>query len=137
MNTRKSYRIGQVTELLGISADTLRYYERLGLLAPVQRSPAGIRLYAGPDLSRLRFIQRAKSMNFSLSEIAQLLEMRADPQHARVEVRELTRHKLQEVKAHLDQLNTLHNELSLLLNLCMGSEDGCPIIEDLDKTGPA
>jgi len=137
MNTRKSYRIGQVTELLGISADTLRYYEKLGLLAPVQRSPAGLRIYTGPDLSRLRFIQRAKSMNFSLSEIAQLLEMRADPQHARVEVRELTRHKLQEVEAHLNQLKTLRNELTLLLNLCMGSEDGCPIIEDLDKTGPA
>ncbi len=133
MSQRDCYRIGQVTGLLGISADTLRYYERLGLLAPVQRSPAGIRIYAGHDLSRLRFIQRAKSMNFSLAEIAQLLEMRTDPQHARAEVRELTRHKLKEVEAHLDQLNTLHNELTLLLNLCMGSEEGCPIIEDLDN----
>ena len=127
------YRIGRVTRLTGLSADTLRYYERLGLLAPVCRTAAGIRLYSDADLSRLRFIQRAKTMGFRLDEIGRLLEMRADPQQARDEERQLTRRKLQEVERRLADLETLRRELTLLVNLCQGAEAGCPIIEDLGK----
>ena len=127
------YRIGKVTRLTGLSADTLRYYERLGLLAPIYRTAAGIRLYSDADISRLRFIQRAKTMGFRLDEIGRLLEMRADPQHARDEVRQLTRRKLQEVERRLADLETLRRELTLLVNLCQGAEGGCPIIEDLGK----
>lgn len=72
-------------------------------------------------------------MNFSLGEIAQLLEMRGDPQHARNEVRELAGQKLAAVEEQLQQLDTLRRELTLLVNLCRGAEDGCPIIEDLEK----
>ncbi len=129
----KSYRIGDVTKLLGISADTLRYYEKIGLLAVINRTVSGIRVYIECDLSRLRFIRRAQKMQFSLKEIAELLKMREDPQHARDEVRLLTRSKLSEVEEHLDDLQFLRNELQLLLNLCTASEDGCPIIEGIDE----
>lgn len=126
-------RIGEVTKLLGISADTLRYYEKIGLLPPIGRTDSGIRVYEQRDLSRLRFIRRAQKMQFSLREIAELLNMREDPQHARNEVRILTRNKLNEVEEHLVDLQFLRNELQLLLNLCIASEDGCPIIESIDK----
>ena len=86
-----------------------------------------------PNLSRLRFIQRAKSMNFSLQEIGQLLEMREDPRHARYKVRDLTHRKLEEIEEHMESLKTLRNELKLLVNLCQGAEKGCPIIDDLDR----
>ena len=128
----KSYRIGDVTKLLGISADTLRYYEKIGLLPAINRTDSGIRVYLERDLSRLRFIRRAQKMQFSLKEIAELLKMREDPQHARDEVRVLTRSKLSEVEEHLDDIQFLRNELLLLLNLCTASEDGCPIIESID-----
>ncbi len=134
-DTKVRYRIGDVTEQLGISADTLRYYEKIGLLPPIFRSTSGMRAYDGQDLSRLRFIQRAKAMNFSLAEIRQLLEMRADPRHARDEVRELTRRKLAEIDAHIQSLGKLRNELELLTNLCQRAEAGCPIIEGLDCHG--
>lgn len=127
------YRIGDVTRLIGLSADTLRYYEKINLLRAVGRSASGIRAYDERDLSRLRFIQRAKAMNFSLDEIAQLLEMREDPQHARNDVRELTHRKLEEVEGHMEELDTLRKELTLLINLCRGTGAGCPIIEDLDN----
>lgn len=127
------HRIGDVTRLTGLSADTLRYYEKIKLLRPVGRLASGIRVYDERDLSRLRFIQRAKAMNFSLDEIAQLLEMREDPQHARDDVRELTHRKLEEVESHMEELDTLRKELTLLINLCRGAEAGCPIIEDLDS----
>ncbi|WP_456372252.1 heavy metal-responsive transcriptional regulator [Thiolapillus sp.] len=125
-------RIGEVARETGLSVDTLRYYEKIGLLeAP--RTTAGIRVYGRKELSALHFIQRAKSMNFSLEEIASLLEMRADPQNARDDVRALTHRKLKETERQLEQLRSLRNELTLLVNLCRGAGDGCPIIEDLEK----
>lgn len=130
-----SYRIGDVVKLLGISADTLRYYEKIGLLPAINRTESGIRVYLDRDLSRLRFVRRAQKMQFSLKEIAQLLNMREDPQHARDEVRILTRNKLTEVAEHLEDLQLLRNELQLLLNLCTASEEGCPIIEGIDRDG--
>jgi len=72
-------------------------------------------------------------MRFRLREIAELLNMREDPQHAREEVRSLTGKRLAEVEEHLDDLQYLRNELRLLLNLCNASEDGCPIIESIDR----
>lgn len=129
---RVEYRIGDVTRLTGLSADTLRYYEKIDLLPPVSRTASGIRVYTDKDISRLHFIQRAQKMNFSLAEIASLLKMREDPQRARKSVRELTSAKLTEVESRLNEITTLRNELQLLLNLCQASEDGCPIIESID-----
>ena len=128
----KSYRIGDVTKLLGISADTLRYYEKIGLLPAINRTVSGIRVYHERDLSRLRFIRRAQKMKFKLKEIAQLVNMRDDPTHARDDVRILTRQKLDDVEEHLADLQFLRNELQLLLNLCTASEEGCPIIEGIE-----
>ncbi len=126
-------QIGDVSTLLGVSADTLRYYEKIGLVPAIARTDAGIRVYVERDLSRLRFIKRAQKMQFSLREIAALLKMRQDPQHARDEVRVLTGHKLDEIRERLEDLQVLHNELQLLMNLCSASKDGCPIIESIDN----
>ncbi len=130
-------RIGGITRKLGISADTLRYYEKIGLFPRVNRTVSGIRLYSDRDISRLQFIKRAQKMNFSLAEITDLLKMREMPQQAREEVRTFTQRKLGEVEAHLKDLRILRNELQLLLNLCAGTQDGCPIIEGIDqRTAP-
>ncbi len=126
-----TYRISEVSRKINLSADTLRYYEKIGLLPPVSRNSAGIRVYDDQDLSRLGFIRRAQTMNFSLAEIGQLLEMRTSPQNARNEVRELTQRKLLEVEKNLGELGTLRDELQLLVNLCQGSEEGCPILEGI------
>jgi DNA-binding transcriptional MerR regulator len=128
------YRIGDISKQLGLTADTLRYYEKISLLPKVSRTASGIRVYGDKDISRLKFIQRAQKMNFSLAEIASLLQMREDPQHARSEVRELTHKKLAEIKSHLQDLTTLRDELTLLSNLCAGSEEGCPIIEGIEDS---
>ncbi len=124
--------ISEFSQLTGLSPDTLRYYEKIGLLPRIKRDSGGRRRYSEQDLSRLRFIQRAQKMNFTLAEIADLLSMRENPNRARDEVRLLTRRKLDQVEEHLQALTTLRNELTLLLNLCRGSEDGCPIIEDIE-----
>lgn len=127
------YRIGEVTEQLGLTADTLRYYERIGLLPKVSRNGAGIRLYNEQDLARLRFIQRAQKMDFTLAEIAELLSMREAPQRARKRVRELTARKLAEVESRLTELKKLRDELALLMNLCAAGGKGCGIIKAINK----
>jgi len=130
---QKSYRISDIAARTGFSPDTLRYYEKIGLLKGVNRTPSGLRCYSERDLSRLRFIQRAKTMDFSLEEIARLIEMREDPQHARYEVRALAHQKLASIEQHMATLKLLKDELTLLINLCRGSDNGCPIIDRLDR----
>lgn len=127
------YRIGEVTKKLGLSADTLRYYERIGLLPRVGRNGAGIRLYDDQDLARLKFIQRAQKMDFTLAEIAELLKMREAPHKARQRVREMTARKLAEVESRLAELETLRKELALLLNLCAAGGKSCGIIKAINK----
>lgn len=127
------YPIGDISKQLGLSADTLRYYEKISLLPNVSRNASGIRQYDDKDISRLKFIKRAQRMNFSLKEIRNLLSMREDPQHSKDSVRQLTADKLNDIKIQLADLTTLHNELQLLLNLCRGSEEGCPILDDIDN----
>ena len=126
-------QIGKVSDSVGISKDTLRYYEKIGLLPGVARNAAGLRIYDAKDVSRLKFIKRAQRMKFSLAEIGHLLEMRDSPQNVRDEVRMLTQEKLTEIEEHISELTTLRNELQLLVNLCANAADGCPIIEDIER----
>ena len=125
--------IGDTARLLSLTTDTLRYYEKCGLLPAVAKNESGRRCYYQNDISILKFIIRAKKMNFSLSEIQQLLQMRQEPQQVKDEIRLLTAQKLSQIEEHIEELSHLKNELNLLLNLCRGSKDGCPIIEELDS----
>lgn len=127
-------RIGAVARALGVGIDTLRYYEKCGLLPAVVRTPGGVREYGDKDISRLRFIRRAQRMNFSLEEIGKLLQMREDPQRARNDVRRLAGQKLDEIEHGLAELKTLRDELTLLVNLCRNAEEGCPILDAIEQT---
>ena len=125
-------QIGEVTKRLNVSADTLRYYEKIHLLPSISRGPSGLRNYSEKDVSRLKFIKRAQRMGFSLAEIGRLLDFRQAPQQAKPEVRRLAGEKLADIEDHLRELTTLRDELQLLVNLCASSQDGCAIIEGLD-----
>ncbi len=119
-----SFSIGEMATRLGMSTDTLRYYEKIGLLPRPLRDSGGRRRYVDADLARLLFIQRAQAMNFSLAEIGHLLQLRERPQKTRADVRHLAGEKLAQVELRLKSLRLLRNELRLLLNLCAGSDDG-------------
>lgn len=127
------WSIGELATRTGMSTDTLRYYEKIGLQPRALRDSGGRRRYGDADLARLLFIQRAQAMNFSLAEIGNLLQLRERPQQTRADVRRLAGEKLAQVETRLKSLRLLRNELRLLLNLCAGSEDGCPILESLDS----
>lgn len=132
MNHVRRIPIGEAARLLDVSVDTLRYYERIGLVPRPARTRGNARRYDPQDLARLRFIRRAQKMDFSLEEIGMLLGMRADPAHARLEVRALTARKLEMVDARLEELSRLRDELRLLLTLCRQESCGCAILKELE-----
>ncbi len=131
------HRIGKVSKMLGVSIDTLRYYEKFGLLPQIGRTNGGARLYTPADVSRLEFILRAQRMKFTLAEIKQLLALRDHPSAAQPEVLGLSRNKLEEIEDHLRDLASLRDELHQLVGLCASSGGDCPILERMDTGSPA
>ena len=125
-----SLTIGKLAEASGVGIDTVRFYERTGLIRKPARSAAGYRLYAAAEISRLRFIRRAKGLGFSLEEIAELLRLN-DGQGPRASVRELARRRLDEIERKLRELQALQHSLQGLVQHCDGEGGlvGCPIIE--------
>ncbi len=130
----KNYRIGTVAKKPNINIDTLRYYEKIDLLKPINRNSGGIRLYGEPDIARIQFIQRAKMMHFTLDEIKVLLKMRENPKLIREDVRELTQQKLDVIERQISELDILRQELQALIGSCVCSQQGCPIIEKIEDT---
>ncbi|MEO7148743.1 MAG: MerR family transcriptional regulator [Rhodanobacteraceae bacterium] len=126
--------IGGAAKACGFSADTLRYYEKIGLLPRVVRDAGDRRRYGREDLSPLAFIRRSQRMRFSLEEIRMLLELRRSDRRIRADVLKLADRKLVAIETSLADLIHLKNELKLLINLCRrASGNACPIIEKLDE----
>ncbi|MEM1095902.1 MAG: heavy metal-responsive transcriptional regulator [Bacteroidota bacterium] len=124
----------QIAQTVGIGKETVRYYEQRGLLPDVGRSPSDYRLYSDVDVQRLRFIQHAKTLGFTLREIKDLLDLRATSDADRQQVRERAQQKLDEVDAKLQRLTQMRDTLADLVNACdgHGALDGCPIIEAME-----
>ncbi|MDN3378371.1 MULTISPECIES: Zn(2+)-responsive transcriptional regulator [unclassified Pseudoalteromonas] len=132
-------KIGEVAAQLSVSTDTLRYYEKHGLLMPSRRTEAGYRDYSLSDLKQMRFILRAKDVGFSLTEIKDLLAIKLyKHQHSCHEVKSLTIQKRDLVAQRVAELTRFHQSLSVLAEKCCGGEelaDNCSILttlEDID-----
>lgn len=123
-------RIGHLAGKAGVAVDTVRYYERQGLLPQPLRRPSGYRDYGDDDLQQLRFVRRCKALGFTLEETRELLRLNADPKADRAEVRALTERRLADVDAKLRELQLLRDSLAELASSCSGrgSLAGCPII---------
>lgn len=122
--------IGKLAHAAAVRVDTVRFYERAGLLKKPQRTAAGYRLYAESDAARLRFIRRAKALGFSLDEIAELLRLN-DGGGRRGAVRALAEQRLAEIEEKLSELGRMRETLRHLVHQCHGDGPlaGCPIIE--------
>ena len=102
-----SMSIGELARRAGVAVDTLRYYERLGLVAPAGRTKAGYRRFGPEAVERLGFIGRAKSLGFTLADVAELLRLRARPGAPCGAVREKARVQLVVVEQKLEELRRL------------------------------
>ena len=124
------YTIGQLAHAAGVNVETIRYYQRRGLLAQPPRPARGPRRYPPQALARLRFIRQAQALGFSLAEIGRLLDL--DEAHC-AEVRSVAEAHLRRVRERLAELQRLEAALAALVAHCADNADGapCPILEIL------
>ncbi|MHA7774569.1 Cu(I)-responsive transcriptional regulator [Roseibium sp. M-1] len=123
--------IGTASEKSGLPVKTIRYYEEIGLVRPL-RSENGYREFLETDLQRLKFLQRARSLGFSIEECRELLSLYEDRNRASADVKALTRSKIREVDRKIAELQSLKRVLSDLVKACHGDgRPDCPIIDDL------
>jgi MerR family copper efflux transcriptional regulator len=125
--------IGRLAQRAGVNIDTIRYYERHGLLPAPTRRPSGYREYAADDVERLRFIRRAKNLGFTLNEIAQLLSLTADRQSDMRGVKRKAEERLEQVEHKILELQRVRRGLKKLIAACPGHGElaRCPIVTAL------
>ena len=108
----KSLTIGHLAREAGVNLETVRYYERRALLPEPMRKESGYRVYGPDDLHRLRFIRQAKSLGFSLNEIAEILRMRDKDECPCGQVTKIGEKHLRDLGQQIERLRSFHNELS-------------------------
>jgi DNA-binding transcriptional MerR regulator len=128
-------RIGALAKAAGVSVDTLRYYEKIGLLSGVKRLESGQRSYSSVELATLQFIRRAQLMNFSLKEVGELLVLRGDSSHSQARAQAIIHQKLQVIDQQITDMQLLREELSLMVGRCESRDNpaDCPIIEGFEQ----
>jgi MerR family mercuric resistance operon transcriptional regulator/MerR family gold-responsive transcriptional activator of gol and ges genes len=126
--------IGALAKAVGVNVQTVRYYERRGLVVPMHRKDSGYRVYGGEALQRLRFIRNAQALGFTLREIAELLGLRVSStaRCGSVQVKALA--KLDQVQHKVRELQKLARALRDLVESCQAGEttDHCPILNSLE-----
>ncbi len=125
--------IGKLSKMAGVTNDTVRFYERYGLIAPASRSKSNYRLYREKDALRLRFIKRAKALGFTLNEIKDLLVLSQDPEATKADIKERTEQKAQDIRNKIHDLSRILSALEHLVETCdgHGSAKECPILKSL------
>ena len=131
----KPWTIGWLASEGGVRVDTIRYYERRGLLPRPSRRHSGYRQYTEDDLARVRFIRRAKDLGFSLAEIAELLELRVDHLKTCADVRREADRKAGDIDRRIGELQRMRLALVEVAAACRGRgpTSECPILEALEQ----
>lgn len=141
----ETIHIGEAARRAGVTVDTVRFYQRLGLVQVPARTVAGYRLFDETQIHNLKFVRHAQDLGFSLNEIRDLLALRQKP-HACGEVRSILTHKLANVREKIRNLARLEAELAkalrncereLRLNRAVQHEDCCPLLSKLEEENSA
>lgn len=124
--------ISKAAQASGVSSKMVRHYESLGLLGQVGRTDSGYRQYTSADVHTLRFIKRARSLGFSMAEIAELVSLWRDRQRASAHVKHIAQRHVDELQARIEAMQAMRRTLQSLLQNCHGDErPDCPILDDL------
>jgi DNA-binding transcriptional MerR regulator len=135
-------QIGKVAQLTGLSIDTIRFYQKVGLAKQPTRSEGGFRLFTDSEIADLMFIRKAQELGFSLNEIRQLSVLNQNPDHTCSQVRNLLISKLSNVHQKMAQLIHLERELKKALRKCnrdlysdhrLSHRDCCPVLKELGE----
>lgn len=126
--------IGAAARLSGVSAKMLRHYESLGLLPPVARTDGGYRQYSEADVHTLRFIKRARSLGFSMADIADLVGLWRNRRRASASVKRIASKHVDDLAQRIAAMQAMQRSLLGLLQHCQGDErPDCPILDDLAR----
>lgn len=127
-------KIGQAAGEAGVNIQTLRYYERRGLLTGVGRRRSGYREYDANVVEVVRFIRNAQELGFALAEIGELMDLRARRDRSQLEVRALASAKITEIDRRITQLESIREELSQLVDACVSADASqeCVILDGID-----
>lgn len=130
----KALTIGKVANRAGLGIETVRFYEREGLIQDPPRTESGYRKYPEDTVTRLRFIKKAKALGFSLKEISELLSLRAKPSGSCANVRSQAENKIKDIDDKIAALQAMRKALAGLVKECSGKgpRSKCPILNALD-----
>jgi len=124
--------IGTAARQSGVPPKTIRYYESVGLIAAAERSSAGYRVYDRNDVETLRFVQRARSLGFSVEEVGSLLALWRDRARSSSEVKAMARHRVADIDRKIAELTEMRETLTYLMERCHGdARPDCPILQGL------
>jgi MerR family transcriptional regulator, copper efflux regulator len=131
-----SYTIGQLARHADVNVETVRYYERRGLIPEPPRRASGYREYSQYDVARIQFIKRSQELGFSLKEIGELLSLRVAPQTTCADVKGQTERKIVDIEDKIQTLQRMKTALIQVAMVCTGAgpTSDCPILEFLDAT---
>lgn len=127
--------IGQLAKQGGVHVETIRYYERRGLIGKPPRTVSNYRTYTPDNLHRVKFIKHAQGLGFSLKEIKELLALRATPRAKCADVQKYTTRKIDDIQQRIHSLTRMRRSLERLLRECSGDLPAteCPILESLES----
>jgi MerR family mercuric resistance operon transcriptional regulator len=133
---RDALRTGEVAARAGVNVQTLRYYERRGLLKDPRRRASGYRAYREDAVRLIRFVKRAQELGFTLTDIEELLRLRSDQAASCSQVRARAESKLEDIELKIKRLRAMKRALGVLVASCTAesSDRHCPILEALDDT---
>ena len=132
MTASQNFPIGRLSSQSGVKVETVRYYERIGLLSKARRTSGGYRSYGAPDVERLAFIRRARDLGFSLDDVRRLLDLADGKSRSCRRVRDIAATHLSDVRAKLGDLRRMEQALADLVSACTdGALPACPLLETL------
>ena len=124
--------ISDVAKITGLTSKAIRFYEEKGLVMPPMRSENGYRTYTQQHLNELTLLRQARQVGFNLEESGELVNLFNDPQRHSADVKRRTLEKVAEIEQHIEELQSMRNQLLALANACPGADSAdCPIIENL------
>jgi MerR family copper efflux transcriptional regulator len=126
--------IGEAAKRSGVTAKTIRYYESIGLIPEAGRTASGYRAYTIQEVETLRFIQRARSLGFSVEDVSGLLQLWRDRSRASADVKAIALKHVGEIERKIAELNSIRRTLLDLTNRCCGDDHpDCPILDGLTQ----
>ncbi|HSE40411.1 MAG TPA: MerR family transcriptional regulator [Acidobacteriota bacterium] len=128
-------KIGELARHADVHIETLRFYERKGLLSAAKRTEKGYRLYERDDITRVRFIKHAQGVGFSLKEVMELLQLKLDRKSKCADVEMRAKHKIEEINQKIQSLEKMRIVLESLAKACKGTVplSECPILKAFEE----